>query len=84
MSYTGSLGKLPSDVDELVLQGFLFETQLFHGQRLVMVQLHLLMSCHQCFLQAVLEQQVLQAKEEGIIGDQVSCPKLKQHVNSPL
>lgn len=50
VTYTGGLGELPSDVDELVLQGFLFEVQLFHGQRLVMIQLHLLMSCHQGFL----------------------------------
>lgn len=50
VTYTGGLGELPSDVDELVLKGFLFEVKLFHGQRLVMIQLHLLMSCHQGFL----------------------------------
>lgn len=49
-TYTRGLRKLPPDVDELVLQGFLFELQLSHSQRLVMVQLHLLMCCHQCFL----------------------------------
>lgn len=45
-SYTGGLGQLPSDVDQLVLQRLFLELQLLHGQRLVVVQLHLLVSGH--------------------------------------
>lgn len=29
-THTGGLGELPSDVNQLVLLGFLFELQLFH------------------------------------------------------
>jgi len=74
-SYTRGLGQLPADVDQLVLQSFLSEAQLLHGQRLVLVPVHLLVSQHQSLLQAVLGTASVARKVKEILLEMYSTPE---------